>query len=42
MACRTASALRTCRSIRIAPPTAETLAQWTTGLLALDADAVQR
>lgn len=33
---------RTCRSIRIALPTPETLAQWTTGLLALDADAVQR
>jgi len=33
---------RNCRSIRIALPTPETLAQWTTGLLALDADAVQR
>jgi eukaryotic-like serine/threonine-protein kinase len=32
---------RNCRSIRIALPTPETLAQWTTGLLALDADAVQ-
>jgi O-acetyl-ADP-ribose deacetylase (regulator of RNase III) len=30
------------RSIRIALPTPETLAQWTTGLLALDADAVHR
>src|SRR5205814_6845045 len=31
---------RHCRSIRIALPTPETLAQWTTGLLALDADSV--
>ncbi len=33
---------RNCRSIRIALPTPETLAQWTAGLVALDADAGQR
>ena len=33
---------RHCRSIRIAVSTPEVLAQWTTGLLALDADAVHR
>lgn len=37
-----AFAPRHCRSIRIALPTAETLAQWHAGLVALDADAVHR